>query len=97
MSQIKLEIKYEKKTETELKMSQLMEDLIGVEEKPEEGKTKGKPLVMQFESISLKDSKIEFFCSEAWDRKENIIRLIKEIEAFVWVDEVIDFKRTKKN
>ncbi|MFA5217051.1 hypothetical protein [Sulfuricurvum sp.] len=96
MAMIKLEIKYERKPEKTLKMSQLMKDLLTIEEKPEQGKTKGKPLIMQFESISQKDCKIEFNCSEAWDIKDNVISLIESVEAFEWVEEVVDFKRSKK-
>ena len=93
---LKFEIKFEKEPEEELSMSKIMEDLIAIEERTEDGKGKGKSVILQFESLNMKDYKIEWNSNDKWDVKENLVRLVKAIESLSWVNAVIEVKRTKK-
>ena len=90
---LKFEIKYEKEPDATITMSRLMEDILGIEEGGDGPK---KSAVLQFESINMKDYKIEFNANDRWDVRENMLRLVKAIEEMSWVNSVIEVKRTKK-
>jgi len=96
MTMMKVEIKFERKSTTGLSMSQMMEDIMTIEETPLPGSKERKPLVLQWEDINLKDNKVEFNSSDSWDVKENMLKLVKAIEAFSWVESIISIKRSKK-
>ena len=90
---LKFEIKFEKEPDADISMSRMMEDIIGIEEGGDGPK---KSAVLQFESINMKDYKIEFNANDRWDVKENLLKMVKAVEEMSWVNAVIEVKRSKK-
>jgi len=90
---LKFEIKFEKEPDILISMSKMIEDIIGIEEGGDGPK---KSAVLQFESINMKDYKIEFNANDRWDVKENLLKMVRAIEEMPWVNAVIEVKRSKK-
>ena len=91
---IKVEFKIEQDPEQDVSMSRMIEDMVALNEGEEQ--TPRKSAVLQFEEVNLKDGKVTFNCNERWDVKENLVSLIKQVEALPWVHKIIEFKRSKK-
>jgi len=93
---LNFKIKYEENSENAKPMSEMMKDLIAIEERADESSPKRKAAILMLEEMNKKDSSMSFRSNDEWDKKENMIHLIESIEKLTWIHSVIEIKREKK-